>query len=238
MLPAAILAGGLATRLRPLTGKIPKSLVPIDGEPFVAYQLRLLKDRGLDRVVLCVGHLSEMIQAFVGGGEAFGLKVDYSCDGPVSLGTAGALRNALPLLGEAFFVVYGDSYLPCDFAAVESAFLTSGKAGLMTVFRNEGRWDSSNVEFQAGRVVDYNKRELTPRMHHIDYGLGAFHESVFAALPPGPCDLAGVYQSLMAQNELAAMEVTERFYEVGSHAGLAEFKQFLSESFFSGLQIP
>lgn len=228
MLPVAILAGGLATRLRPLTGTIPKSLVPIQGEPFIARQLRLLRGRGIDRVVLCVGHLGHLVREFTGTGEAFGLHVDYSWDGPVSLGTAGALRNALPLLGDSFFVVYGDSYLPCDYGAVQTEFLSSGKDGLMTVFRNEARWDASNVEFEAGKIVDYNKRRLTPRMHYIDYGLGAFRDRVFAQLPPGPHDLADIYGELLARNELAAMEIRERFYEVGSLNGLAEFRQFVA----------
>jgi len=228
MLPAAILAGGVATRLQPLTGKIPKSLVPINGEPFIAHQLRLLKSRGLQNVILCVGHLSEMIREYVGDGEVFGLKVEYSQDGPVPLGTAGAIRNAMPLLGRAFFVLYGDSYLLCDYGAVQSRFFELAKAGLMTVFRNEGQWDTSNVELQHGLIVDYNKRTLTPRMHHIDYGLGVFQESVFTTLPPGPGDLAEVYQNLLARNELGTVEITERFYEVGSHPGLAEFKKFLA----------
>jgi MurNAc alpha-1-phosphate uridylyltransferase len=228
MLPVAILAGGLATRLRPLTGTIPKSLIPINGEPFIAHQLRLLRNRGIERVVLCVGYLSEMIQEYVGGGEALGLSVEYSCDGPIQLGTAGALRNALPLLDEAFFVVYGDSYLPCDYASAERFFLESGKAGLMTVFRNEGRFDTSNVEFLDGKIVDYNKRDLTPRMLHIDYGLGAFRSAVFSALPPAPCDLATVYQDLLARNELTALEVSERFYETGSFEGIHALAEFLA----------
>ena len=235
MLPVAILAGGLATRLRPLTVTIPKSLIPINGEPFVAHQLRLLKRRGIEQVVLCVGYLSEMIQDFVGAGEAFGLAVEYSCDGPVQLGTAGALRNALPLLGDAFFVVYGDSYLPCDYRKVENSFLQSGKAGLMTVFRNEGQFDTSNVEFFGGKIIDYNKRTLTPRMRHIDYGLGAFRASVFADLPPVPYDLASVYQELLRRNELTGIEMAERFYETGSFDGIRELSAFLSSG-ASGFQ--
>lgn len=230
MMTVAILAGGLATRLRPLTGSIPKSLIPINGEPFIALQLRLLKSRGVDHVVLCLGHLSEKIEEFVGGGEAFGVKVDYSWDGPTQLGTAGALRNALPLLGEAFFVVYGDSYLPCDYRAVEEFFIQSGKLGLMTVFRNEGRFDTSNVEFLEGTICAYDKRALTPRMRHIDYGLGAFRASVFASLPPAPCDLATIYQDLLGRDELAAMEMPERFYETGSFEGIQELTAFLSAS--------
>ena len=176
-LPVAILAGGLATRLRPLTETIPKALIEINGEPFAAHQLRLLKSRGIERVVFCVGYRAEMIEEYVGPGGRFGLDVSYSSDGPVLRGTAGAIHQAIPLLGDRFFVLYGDSYLPCNYAAVEGAFLDSGRQGLMTVFRNEGRWDTSNVEFAGGRILAYDKKQHPPRMQHIDYGLGVFHRS-------------------------------------------------------------
>jgi N-acetyl-alpha-D-muramate 1-phosphate uridylyltransferase len=228
MLTVAILAGGLATRLRPLTENIPKSLVPINGEPFLSHQLRLLRSRGVERVVLCLGHLGERIRDFLGEGGAFGLRVQYSWDGPVPLGTAGAIRAALPLLGEAFFVVYGDSYLPCDYRAVERAFALSGRQGLMTVFANEGRWDTSNVEFSEGRILAYDKRRKTERMRYIDYGLGIFERSVFARLPEAPCDLADVYRELLARDELAAFEVAERFYEIGSLEGGSSLSEWLA----------
>jgi D-sedoheptulose 7-phosphate isomerase len=228
MLTAAILSGGLATRLRPVTETIPKSLIEVAGEPFVAHQLRLLRARGIERVVLCTGFLGEMIQEFVGDGSRFGLQVDYSFDGPVLLGTGGALRQALPLLGEAFFVVYGDSYLPCDYRSIEEFFLASGKQGLMTVYNNEGQYDTSNVEYAGGSLIAYDKKNRTERMRHIDYGLGIFRRPVFENLPPGPCDLAAVYQDLLARGELAAVEVPERFYETGSFAGIRELSIMLS----------
>jgi NDP-sugar pyrophosphorylase family protein len=229
MLPLAILAGGLAKRLRPLTETLPKSLVPILGEPFVAHQLRLVRDRGVERVVLCVGYLGEMIRDFVRDGGAFGLQVEYSWDGGQPLGTAGAVQAALPLLGEAFFLMYGDSYLPCDYRAAEAAFQAAGKPGLLTVFRNEGQWDTSNVEFREGRIVTYSKQP-NPRMRHIDYGLEVFRGSAFADLPHSPCDLTTVYQSLLAQGELAALEVGERFYEIGSFDGISALEQRLAEA--------
>jgi NDP-sugar pyrophosphorylase family protein len=223
MLPAAILAGGLGTRLDPITRTIPKALVEIRGEPFLAHQLRLLRARGIRRVVLCVGYLGEAIREFAGDG-GFGLEIAYSYDGPKLLGAAGALRQALPLLGEAFFVVYGDSYLPCDYAAVEQAFLSSGKPALMTVYRNEDRWDRSNVEFAGGRIVRYDKSRRTPEMRHIDYGLGVFHRRAFE----GPeTDLAAVYAALAAAGELAAFEVSERFYEAGSFEGIRDLSLYL-----------
>jgi NDP-sugar pyrophosphorylase family protein len=220
--------GGLGTRVRPLTENVPKALLPIDGEPFVAHQLRLLRNRGIKRVVLCLGYLGEQLLDFVGDGSAFGLEADYSWDGPIALGTAGALRNAVVKLGEAFFVMYGDSYLPCDFVAVEGAFRASGKPALMTVFHNAGQWDSSNVEFGDGRIAAYDKQHRTARMRHIDYGLGVFRSSVFSALPDMPCDLATVYRDLLREDKLAAYEVSERFYEAGSFEGIRALSEFLA----------
>lgn len=229
MLTVAILAGGLATRLRPVTETVPKSLLEVNGEPFAMHQLRLLKSKGIERVVVCVGHLGELIQRAIGDGASLGLKVDYSFDGPILLGTAGAIRNALPKLGDAFFVMYGDSYLPCDYVAIARNFETAPVLGMMTVFRNEGKWDSSNVEFENGKIIAYSKSQRTPRMRYIDYGLGVFRAEAFEDLPAGSAhDLAKVYAELLRRNQLAAYEVKERFYEIGSPAGLQETAEYLS----------
>jgi NDP-sugar pyrophosphorylase family protein len=234
MLTVAILAGGLATRLRPITATVPKSLLDVNGEPFVVHQLRLLQSKGIHRVVLCVGHLGELIQRDVGDGSALSLQVDYSFDGPSLLGTAGAVKNALPKLGSSFFVMYGDSYLPCDYAAIARNFESAGVLGMMTVFRNEGKWDTSNVEFEAGglnggKILAYSKTNRTPRMRYIDYGLGVFRAEAFQDLPAGEaCDLAQLYADLLHRQQLAAFEVRERFYEIGSPAGLQETAEFLA----------
>jgi N-acetyl-alpha-D-muramate 1-phosphate uridylyltransferase len=230
MLPVAILAGGLATRVRPATESIPKALIEINGEPFLAHQLRLLRKGGIERAVICVGYRGAQIQEYAGDGSRFGLHLDYSHDGPQLLGTAGAIRSALPLLGDAFFVLYGDSYLPCDYRAVEQAFLSSGKQGLMTVFRNEGQWDKSNVEFSGDRIVMYDKCLQTASMCHIDYGLGVLRRTVFDdVVEKTVADLAVVYQDLLKRGELAAFEVRERFFENGSFAGIRDLEEFLSK---------
>jgi NDP-sugar pyrophosphorylase family protein len=226
MLPVAILAGGLATRLGPLTEKIPKSLIEIEGQPFVAHQLRLLQRNGIQSVILCIGHLGEQIERAIGDGAAFGVEVSYSYDGATPRGTAGAIRKALPKLGQSFLVMYGDSYLACDYAAVEREFARSGKLGLMTVYRNDGKWDTSNVEFENGGILTYSKKNRNSRMCYIDYGLGAFRAEAFAKSDAS--DLAEVYADLLQAGELAGVEVHERFYEIGSPAGLEEMKQFLS----------
>jgi NDP-sugar pyrophosphorylase family protein len=229
MLPVAILAGGLATRLRPATEKIPKSLLEVNGEPFIAHQLRLLKAGGVSHVVLCVGFLGEMVRDVIKNGHAFGLDVHYSFDGPALLGTAGALKRALPALGKAFLTLYGDSYLLCDYSGVAREFEASGKQALMTVFRNEGQWDTSNVEFEDGVILAYNKKERTPRMKFIDYGLGAFTAKALERVPADTAfDLAELYGEILKDGELAGMEMKQRFYEIGSPAGLEETARFIA----------
>jgi len=177
-------------------------------------------------VILCVGHRGEEIKAAVGDGKKWGIGVRYSYDGPQLAGTAGAIRRALPLLWDAFFVMYGDSYLRCDLAAVEAAFRASGKPALMTVLQNDGRWDTSNVLMDGDALVRYDKGHPTPDMEHIDYGLGVLSRAAFAS-HPNATDLAEVYESLSQRGQLAAYLVRERFYEIGSPQGLAETKEFL-----------
>src|SRR3954470_10410312 len=208
--PVALLAGGMATRLRPITEKIPKLLVEVAGEPFFSHQLRLLKKNGLTRIVLCVGYLGEQIVEQYGDGAKWGVQIDYSFDGPKLLGTGGALIRALPKLGEAFYVLYGDSYLPCDYLDVGRTFLAAGKSGLMTVFENREAYDASNVWFEAGHIKLYSKKEKPPQMRHIDYGLGAFRAAAFASYPSDAVvDLATVQADLCARGQLAGYEVKE-----------------------------
>jgi NDP-sugar pyrophosphorylase family protein len=229
-LPIAILAGGLATRMKPFTERIPKSLIDVHGMPFAARQLQCLAERGAHDVVICIGHLGERIRQSIGDGTRFGLRVQYSDEGEELRGTGGALKKALPLLGKAFLVMYGDSLLECDYEAVEKHFLQSGKKGLMTVYRNDGLFDASNVLFAESRIQMYDKTHKVPGMRHIDYGLGALSKHAFDAVEPGVrVDLASIYQNLLAEDELAGLEVFERFYEIGSPAGLADTRRHFEE---------
>lgn len=231
MLPVAILAGGLATRIRPVTETIPKALIDIAGEPFAFHQLRLLRRCGIENVVYCVGYLGEMISEVVGDGSRFGISLTYSFDGPSLLGTGGAIRQALPYLGEDFFVLYGDSYLDIDYRLIEEAYIASNMPALMTVFRNEGRWDKSNVEFSEGRINKYSKTDHTPLMTHIDYGLGILSKNLFNKIPPSVSfDLSSIYEDLADSGLLAAFEVRQRFYEVGSFLGIEELSTYLKKT--------
>lgn len=234
--PVAILAGGLASRLGPLARQTPKCLLDVGMCPFVHHQLRQLHDQGVRRVIMCLGHLGEQVIESVGDGSAFGLEVLYSFDGRQLRGTAGAIKQALPLLSSCFFVLYGDSYLECSYAAVQNAFQAAGRLALMTVFRNDGCWDTSNVEFRDHRILAYDKVHRTERMQYIDYGLGVFHRVAFDIVPEGVAlDLAVVYQEMLRQEQLTGFEVTERFYEIGSVQGLEETRKYLS---VRGIQQP
>lgn len=228
-LPVAVLAGGLATRLGPITSRIPKSLVDVGGRPFAEHQVELLARHGFEDLVFLVGHLGEMVRDTVGDGSRLGVRIRYVFDGPLAQGTGGAIRAAIPELGDAFLVVYGDSYLDCEYQAVEQVFVTSGKSGLMTVCRNDDQWDRSNVLMADGRIIRYDKVAKTSDMRHIDYGLGAFKASAFAGRPDHGFDLASVYQDLLANDDLAGFEVPTRFYEIGSPAGLAATRDYIAQ---------
>ncbi len=227
-IPVAVLAGGLATRLRPITLQMPKVMVPVAGRPFVDHLLSLLAHNGIRRVVLCLGHLGEQVEEHVGDGSRFGVRVQYSHDGDRLLGTGGALRRALPLLGDAFAILYGDSYLDLDYRAVLANFLAGNALGLMTVVRNDDQWDRSNVVFHGGRLLCYDKKRASAEMIHIDYGLSLLRRAALERIPAGESfDLADLFHDLVREGGMIGYEVEDRFYEIGSPRGLAETETYL-----------
>jgi N-acetyl-alpha-D-muramate 1-phosphate uridylyltransferase len=229
MLPVALLAGGLATRLGPIANETPKALLNVAGKPFIHRQLDSLRRQNVQRVVICAGHFGEKVQAAVGGGERFGIKVDYSFDGDRLLGTGGAIKKAVASLGDAFFVLYGDSYLQCSLADVQAAYFASGKPALMTVLRNDDRWDQSNAIVRDDGSIDYDKHSRNRAMTHIDYGLSIYSRQVFDAQQSDrPIDLADIAHDLSAKRQLAGLEMRERFYEIGSLQGLEDAERFFT----------
>lgn len=229
MIPVVILAGGLATRIYPITTEIPKSLIEIAGKPFIFHQLTLLKRKGVSHVILCVGKFGEMIQDYVGDGHTWGLKVQYSYDGDTLLGTGGAIKKAIPLLPEVFFVLYGDSYLDVDLKPILKRFESEGKTALMTVYHNQNKWDKSNILFQKGRIVKYDKINPTSEMEHLDYGINIFRKTVFNDWPEGKSfDLADIFDKFIEKGEVSAYEVFKRFYEIGSIQGIKGTEQYLN----------
>jgi NDP-sugar pyrophosphorylase family protein len=230
-IPVALLAGGLATRLRPITERIPKALVEVAGRPFIDHQLALLWRSGIRRVVVCLGYLGEQVQAHLGARTAEGMAIEYSYDGAQLLGTGGALRRALPLLGDACWVLYGDSYLEIDYAAVLAEFARRRPLALMTVLHNNNRWDSSNVIFRDGQLLCYDKHHRVLEMSYIDYGAALLQRAAIERIPADRAyDLAELYSALVAEGQMIGYEVTRRFYEIGTPQGLAEAEQYLSTS--------
>ena len=225
--PVVILAGGLATRMRPVTEKIPKSLIEVAGKPFISHQLNFLRSQGIREVVICTGYLGNMIEEVVGLGSDFGIEVKYSPDGAKLLGTGGAINKALPILDESFFVLYGDSYLPIDFEPVQRAFLSSQKPALMTIIQNSDKWDKSNVSFSGGQLLEYNKQSPSPDMSHIDYGLSVLSRALFENYQRDwVFDLSEIYEELSKNGELEGYLVNKRFYEIGSIKGLKETEKY------------
>lgn len=228
MPPLALLSGGLGTRLGSLAAQTPKALIEVAGRPFLAHQLELLVSQGIREVVICCGHLGKAIEAFAGDGHSFGCRIQYSDDGPELLGTGGAIRKALPLLGSEFWVMYGDTYLTAQFVTVLDTFRKEQKPACMAVLRNENLWDTSNVEFVNGSLVRYSKQRRTLAMRHIDYGLSLFSTEAFRNWEDiRAFDLSQLQEQLTEQGKMAACEVHERFYEIGTPSALRETENFL-----------
>jgi NDP-sugar pyrophosphorylase family protein len=227
-----ILSGGLGTRLKDLAVDQPKAMVPVLQRPFVEHQLRLLGAQHFNEVLMCIGHLGEQIERFVGSGAAFGMNVEYSKEDPSALlGTGGALVNAFPKLAPEFLLIYGDSYLPTDFRTMMHWSQCSGYSAVMSVYRNADRWDKSNTRVDEDKVSFYSKKAAPGECDHIDYGLSYFKKEVFEPYfeATRPLDLSVVQGDLCASGRLGAFKVKERFYEVGTIAGIDGLSAYLSE---------
>ena len=224
-----ILAGGLGTRIRSVSGEIPKSMVEVCGLPFLAYQLDLLKKNGVGEVVLCVGYLSGQIEDYFQDGKEFGINIIYSREEGGLLGTGGALKNARQFLKDEFLLIYGDSYLDIDYRPVFDCFVRTDSPVLMTVFKNDNRWVKSNVVFSEGRVTLFDKQDQVQGMNYIDYGLSVLSRDVLEEIPDGePYNLDNLYHRLAGEGRLAGYEVFQRFYEIGSPKGLEELQNKLA----------
>jgi len=230
-----VLAGGLGTRMRAYTEQIPKALIPVDGTAFIDLQLAWMASHGVTEVVMSIGYRGDLLQNHVGDGARFGIPIRYVDEGSELRGTGGALRFALAAgaLAETFLVTYGDSFLPIDFAALKGAFHAGKQPAAMTVLHNGGRWDTSNVVFENGRLVVYDKKRAdrpAADYQYIDYGVSVLARSLIAEHVPetGQYDLAELFHDLSLRGELTGIEVFERFYEVGSPAGLRDFSEWIA----------
>jgi NDP-sugar pyrophosphorylase family protein len=224
-----ILAGGLGTRLRPLTERLPKCLVPVGGKPFLEHQIELLRRSGIRDIVLCVGYLGEAILERFGDGHHLGVHLSYSWERQRLLGTAGAIKNAEPLLDHEFFVTYGDAYLLLDYKEIMRHFRQLDCPSLMVVYRNHNRLQPSNVALREGLVVSYDKQRSGDGMVYIDEGLSVLRKRALKLIPEGvPYSQEEFYAELIRRGQLPAYETPQRFYEIGSPQGLAELKHLMA----------
>ena len=229
-LPVAILAGGLGTRLGKKALNKAKVLIDVAGKPFISRQLNYLSDQGIKDIVICVGHLGNQIKNYIGNGSKYNLNVSYSDDSDRLLGTGGSIKKACQILGEHFFILYGDSFLPVNFTLIEKAYFQEKKPALMTVLKNKGRWDKSNAYFKD-KCVKYNKKKPQKNMDYIDYGLTIVRNSIFSDFPSNEVfDLADVFENLSNKSLLAGFEIYDRFYEIGSINGLNDTLEFFKKN--------
>ena len=220
MFPVVILSGGLGTRIKSKTKNHPKALLDIEGKPFIVRQLEYLSSQNIKKVIICAGYLGDQIQKVIGNGDAYNINVEYSFDGEVLLGTGGSIKKALYKLDEIFFILYGDSYLPISFKKVQDFFLKRNTSALMTIYKNESKFDKSNVYFKNKTII-YNKDNPTAEMKYIDYGLNLVNKKIFNKFMNNDIfDLSEVFTYLSENSMLNVMEIYDRFYEVGSEKGL------------------
>jgi len=228
MIPVVILAGGLATRLYPVTTTIPKALIPIHGRPFIDHQLALLREKGITKVFLCIGNLGNDIEKFVRDGSQWGIDVQYSYDGDRLLGTGGAIKKATGILPDTFMILYGDSYLDVDFKEVQQRFFSDNLPVLMTVYHNRNISDPSNILMKDGRIIRYSKNDHDPAMEYIDYGLIVIQKKIFDPCPSSePFDLSLILSQSVDAGMVSSYETGQRFYEIGSVKGIKETEDYI-----------
>lgn len=230
-----VLMGGLGTRLKEYTKQCPKPLVEVMGKPFFDYQLTLMAEQGFCRFLFLIGYRAEMIEEYYGDGSRFGVTIEYCYDGEKLLGTGGAVRRAYDKLEHDFMLIYGDSFMDIDFEETLYRYETGKACGgraLMTVLQNNDDFDKSNVVVKDGKILLYDKHHPTPEMDFIDYGVGMYEKSLFADYQAEEAfDVAEIQHRLSKEGKLTAHVVTRRFYEIGSPASLAEFKDYVRYRF-------
>ena len=223
-----IICGGLGTRLGHLTKYTPKSMIEIEGKPFLEYQIENLKKQSVTDIVLCVGHLSEKIEEYFGNGERFGVNLKYSFENDKLLGQIGAVKNAEPLLKDTFFIMYGDSYLSIDLHKVHNFFIQNNKPALMVVYKNHDKYDRSNIIIQDNMVVGYGEKQRTRDMVYIDYGTSVFRKKVLEYIPKDtPYSTEEFFSDLIKKQELLAYESEKRFYHIGTPEAIEDFRNYV-----------
>jgi len=228
MLPVVIIAGGLATRLKLRAHDHPKSMILVNGKPFIDWQLNMFASQGVEKIIICIGNKGDQIASFVGNGDRYGIEVIYSLDGEFLLGTGGAVQKASNLVQGKFLVTYGDSYLPISFSDFSKKFEDSKKSSAMAIYKNNNLYDSSNIDFKNGEILTYSKNNKDKGLKYIDYGLLGLNSNIFPFRElNSQWDLSILFNDLVIQKEVLGIEVHNRFYEIGSESGIFDLEIYM-----------
>jgi len=228
-----IIAGGLATRLQPITETIPKSMVLLKGKPFFEYQIELCKKNGVREIIFCGGHLWEQVNNYFGNGEKFGVKIIYSIENE-KLDTGGAVKNAFEHLDDEFFVMYGDSYLTLDWQKAYKFLKKSGAKGLMTTYENNWHPEPSNVLVGGGGYIkEYNKEKPGKEMRFIEYGINIFPKDIIKKIPGKSFPISRYFDFLIKRGQLVSYPSKDRFFEVGCFEGIDGCLKYFDKTFSS-----
>jgi NDP-sugar pyrophosphorylase family protein len=227
MYSIAILCGGFGTRLYPVTKYLPKSLYPINGKPFIDYQLERLKSGGFNHIVLLVSHFGNEIREYVGNGERYGLNIEYSFDD--AKGTLPAIKKAFKFLDYNFFITYGDSYLTADFKDIQKTYDAQNKPFLVTIYKNNDETlHKNNIAYINNQIVDYSQLNLNNSCQYVDYGITILNKNYLDNIDETwYTNVSNLYNFAIAKNNLASYVIKERFYEVGSLRGIQDFTKYV-----------
>lgn len=230
---AVILAGGLGTRLRPVTEKIPKAMVSINGKPFLRHLLELLGEQNISDILLCTGYLGEQVKAYFGDGKSLELRIKYREEKGALLGTGGALKQAQSLMAEHCLVLNGDTYLPIDYNEMAVTYFGRGKKALTAVYANQKNTGVKNNLALSGddTVTRYDKGGTGPGLNYVEAGALIIQRQALDLIPDKyPVAIEkGLYPSLIAQRELGAYITNQRFYDIGTPEQVLVFEEFLRE---------
>ena len=221
-----IIAGGLGTRLYPITKRVPKSMVKVGPKPFFEHQIELCRKNGIRNIVFCGGYLWEEVWKYFGRGRGFGVEIDYSIEEEI-LDTGGALKNAYPWLDREFFVLYGDSYLVFDWQEAYGFFTRSQAKGLMTVWEATNGFKPQVSIDERGFVKEFTKENFKPEMKYIEYGLNILKKNIIFEVPGEKFPIGDYFNLLIEKRSLVSFKVKNKFFEAGSFEGINELKRLI-----------
>jgi NDP-sugar pyrophosphorylase family protein len=226
----AVLAGGLGTRLRPITDRLPKCMTPVGDKPFLYYLLQLFKEKGTDEVILCTGYLGEQIEEYFGNGKNMGLRLLYSRENGCLLGTGGALKLAEPILHDSLLVVNGDTYLNIDYKTIYEDFNMSKAQALIVASQCPTDTCGDLAVDDNFNVTAYDKTNPVGK-DYVNAGVMGLKRDILAEVNPAQVVSleADIFPNLISRGDVRACITAKQFYDIGSFSGLGIFERTIKE---------